>query len=135
MNVHGKGWKGARDREKIVGHYARITKYFKVKRLTDLEISKVGNEALYKLSNDIWAQQALYDRERYMEHFYAIGNPKYRINPKRFKWSYIDARKAHGRFASVFIALSNRRFNRKAEKKAAAEKAEANKHNIVVEAK
>lgn len=133
MRVHNKGWKGDRDRADILGHYARITKFFKVKRLTDLELSRLGNQALYNLGNDIFNQQSLKDRRRYMERYCGIGYPKYRINPGRFKWAYIDARKAHGRVKALFIALSNRHFQRKAAKKAVGKNVAASNEAVKAE--
>lgn len=118
MKAHEKGWKATRDRAQIVGHYARVTKFFKVKRLGDLELSRLGNDALYKLGNDIWDRQPRSKRARFMEKFYAIGNPQYRRNPRRFKWAYIDARKAHNWFVALFVAVSIKRYNRNVAKAA-----------------
>lgn len=122
--IHEKGWKGARDREKLISRYALITKFFKVKPVSDLELSRLGNAALFKLSEDVFNRQPISERRRFAERYYAIGNPQYRRNPRRFKWAYIDARKAHGRIKAFFVAISIKRYNRNVAKAAESKAAE-----------
>lgn len=103
MIIHEKGWKAERDRKAALTQYDALTKYFKIKRLTDVEIAELSNKKLYKICEDMYNRQSRRSQIKYAEH---IGS--YREKPKAFKWFFRDYMKlkAPGNiFSILFIAV------------------------------
>lgn len=103
--VHNKGQKAVRDRVKLLTDYRNVTKFFKVKPITDLELARLENSMLFRLVADIFDKQPKEKRMKYFDKYHGAHNPALRANPRAFRWVYLAACQKHNRIAAFFVAI------------------------------
>lgn len=103
--VHNKGQKAVRDRVKLLTDYRNVTKFFKVKPITDLELARLENSMLFRLVADIFDKQPKGKRMKYFDKYHGAHNPALRANPRAFRWVYLAACQKHNRIAAFFVAI------------------------------
>lgn len=103
--VHNKGQKAVRDRVKLLADYRNVTKFFKVKPITDLELARLENSLLFRLVADIFDKQPKEKRMKYFDKYHGAHNPALRANPRAFRWVYLAACQKHNRIAAFFVAI------------------------------
>lgn len=103
--VHNKGQKAVRDRVKLLADYRNVTKFFKVKPITDLELARLENSLLFRLISDVFDAQPAKLRRKYFDKFHGATNPALRADPSAFRWTFLAARQNHRLVVAFFIAL------------------------------
>lgn len=67
MRVHTHGLKGDRDRAVLIHSYKVMCKDFKVpadRRLSDIELARLSNKMIYRISSDIYSQATVKQVEK-----------------------------------------------------------------------
>ena len=85
IKLHEKGPKGIRDREQCVQKYDEFCTFFHVRRIKDVELAKLSNTEIYKLTEDLYNRQPSRKKIRYAQYL-GIG----RENDTSFYWWWRD---------------------------------------------
>jgi|SRR6185369_11760712 len=80
--IHEHGWKGERDRAKLLGMYYELAASFFFKPLADWQLAKMTNHQLDRLCRDTWDRQPSKEQRWYAEKH------KMRVRSGEFAWRW-----------------------------------------------
>ena len=101
IKLHEKGQKGIRDREQTVQKYDEFCTFFHVRRIKDIELAKLSNIEIYKLTEDLYNRQPARKKNRYAQYL-GIG----RENDTSFYWWWRDCVQIYRPNALGYIVLA-----------------------------